>query len=80
MSGALIGLFAFGVSGKGGQPAPAAGVSPNANVSASAAPSAPSPSSPTPETMTPVQYDDPNAGGTPAAAPQGSEIRRPILS
>jgi len=81
MSGALFGLFAFGLIGKGSQPAPVASVSPNANVSASAAPSAPSPSSPTPETMAPVQYDDPNAGGIPAAAPpQDSQVRRPILS
>jgi len=80
MSGAMIGLFAFGVSGKGAQPAPAIEASPDANVSASAAPSAPSPSSPTPESMAPVQYDDPNAGGTPAATPtQESPVRRPVL-
>jgi outer membrane biosynthesis protein TonB len=80
MSGAMIGLFAFGVSGKSAQPAPATDASPDANVSASAAPSAPSPSSPTPESMAPVQYDDPNAGGAPAATPtQDTPARRPVL-
>lgn len=80
MSGALIGVFAFGLSGKHAQPAPATGVSPDANVSASAAPSAPSSSSPTPESMAPVQYDDPNAGGASTGTPaQDSQGRRPVL-
>ena len=80
MSGALIGLFAFGLSGKGAQPSPAASVSPDANVSATAAPSTPSPSSPTPESMAPVQYDDPNGSGAPAAtSTQDSQVRRPVL-
>jgi len=80
MSGALIGLFAFGLSGRGAQPAPTQDASPGGNVSASTTPSAPSPSSPTPESMAPVQYDDPNAGGAPAATPsQDSPTRRPVL-
>jgi len=81
MSGALIGLFAFGLGGKGAQPVAATSVSPDADVSASAAPSAPSPSSPTPQSMAPVQYDDPNAGGAPAATPtQAGPAHRPVLS
>ena len=79
MSGAVIGLIAFGATGKGSQPAPAAVVSPDA--SASAVPSAPSPSTPTPETMAPVQYDDPNVDSAPATTPTGeAPVRRPILS
>jgi hypothetical protein len=80
MSGVVIGLFAFGVTGKGAQPAPAMDTSPGANVSVSAAPSAPSPSPPTSESQAPVQYDDADGGGTPAATPtQDAPARRPVL-
>ncbi|WP_157093876.1 hypothetical protein [Sphingomonas mali] len=80
MSGVMIGLFAFGVSGKGAQSAAPAGASPDANVSASVAPSAPSPSTPAPEPMAPVQYDDPAASGAPSATPTtDSPTRRPAL-
>lgn len=80
MSGALIGLFTFGLSGRGAQPEPTQDASPSGNASASTTPSAPSPSSPTPESMAPVQYDDPNAGGAPTATPaQDSQARRPVL-
>lgn len=79
MSGAVIGLIAFGVTGTGSQPAPAAIASPDASASASS--SAPSPSTPTPESMAPVQYDDPNAGSAPASAPpEEAPVRRPVLS
>jgi hypothetical protein len=71
MSGALIGLLAFGVTGKGAQPAPAAIASPDVN--ATAAPSAPSPSTPAPETMAPVQYDDSNVDSAPAPTPRGKD-------
>ena len=70
MSGAAIGLIAFGATGKGSQPAPAAVSSPDAG--ASTVPSAPSPSTPTPETIAPVQYDDPNTGSAPAPTPTGN--------
>lgn len=79
MSGVAIGLFAFGFSGKGAQPAPAMDASPDANLSA--APSAPSPSTPAPEPLAPVQYGDPDAGNAPAATPpQDSPTHRPVLS
>jgi hypothetical protein len=71
MSGAVIGLLAFGVTGKGAQPAPAAITSPDVN--ATAAPSAPPPSTPAPEAMAPVQYDDPNVDSAPARTPPGKE-------
>jgi hypothetical protein len=80
MSGAAIGLFAFGVSGKGAQPAPAAEGSPDVNVSVSVAPSAPSPSTPAPESMAPVQYDEPDSSGAPASTPtKDSPARYPAL-
>ena len=79
MSGAAIGLIAFGATGQGSQPPPAPVASPDA--SASAARSAPSPSTPTPETMAPVQYDNPDAGSTPAPTPAGqTPARLPVLS
>ena len=79
MSGAVVGLLAFGVTGNGAQPAPVAIASPDVN--ATAAPSAPSPSTPAPETMAPVQYDDPNVGGAPTATTPGEEpVRRPVLN
>ena len=79
MSGAVVGLLAFGVTGKGAQPAPAAIASPDA--SATAAPSVPSPSTPAPETMAPVQYDDPNADSAPATTPRGKDpASLPVLN
>ncbi|HEX7851556.1 MAG TPA: hypothetical protein VF485_17630 [Sphingomonas sp.] len=80
MSGAVIGLIAFGATGKGSQPAPAAVAAPDPSANA-AAPSAPSPSTPAPEPMAPVQYDDPDAGNAPAATPtDDATVHRPILS
>ena len=80
MSGVAIGLFAFGINGKGTQPAPVAEGSPDVNVSVSVAPSAPSPSTPAPEPMAPVQYDEPDSGGAPASTPsQDSPARHPAL-
>jgi hypothetical protein len=76
MSGAAIGLIAFGATGQGNQPAPAAVASPDA--SATAAPSAPSPSAPAPEPMAPVQYDNPDANNAPAATPANAQL--PVLS
>ena len=68
MSGAAIGLIAFGVTGKGAQPVPVAVASPDANTSA--APSAPSPSTQPAESMAPVQYDAPDGGSAPPPPPQ----------
>ena len=78
VSGAVIGLIAFGATGKGTQPAPAAITSPDA--SATAAPSAPSPSALAPEPMAPVQYDDPDAHNAPATPANGANVQLPVLS
>lgn len=74
-SGAMIGLLAFGMTGRNSQPDPAA-----ANV-AVPPPSAPSPAPGGDEPMAPVQYDSPDdSGGAPPPAHDASAPRsRPVL-
>lgn len=76
-SGAVIGLLAFGMTGKGSQP------SPPPATSVSAAPSsAPSPAPGGDEPMAPVQYDSPDESGpsSPPPDPSASAPRnRPVL-
>ncbi len=78
-SGVMIGLMVFGMTGKGGQPAPAAAPATNA---AAAPSSAPSPAPGGDEPMAPVQYDSPDGSGGATAPPEPSATaprNRPVL-
>ena len=71
-SGVVIGLFAFGLTGKGDRQAPVPAT--NQAATASAAPS-PSTSS---DPMPPVQYDDPD-GSAPQPEPTNERTRKVLM-
>jgi len=75
-SGAVIGLFAFGLTGRTAQPAPAP------VASQAAAPPAPSPSTSGAEPVPPVQYDNADSASSPVTPPEPSaepERQRKVL-